>query len=1298
MPIERRVLCHTMLFALLLLLAGFAHAQAPRPIGVPVSYQLPTDGPLPKTYRVTLAIVDPQNPQWIVSTFAPGLVRTVTAENSGKFTETWDGLDENFMPVPPGAYTVKGIYMPAREWPLDGKAHTLIAKLHGGPFSWLPRPDQDQQPPKIHGDPVGSPPGDVATGPNGRAAFCWIYLENGTNNFLVDLTKPVGLDQVITGYGSGGAAGGAYVATDGTTIWSFCQDGGIPFIYRPDGKPFGDGKAVFRSKIFIPEGQLTGLTAGQDAETGKSFVYLAERGKYDITQDPKKTAPTYRESATERLNRVRVLDGDTAKVLATIPLTEPAALTARLGKLYAMHKAGDAWAISSVALQAGLPVGEWQQVVTLQGIARPMDFDVDSHGRIYVCDATANQVYRMQADGTVAKQFGRTAAQRPGKYDPYTLMSPRRVSTWTDGEGKDRVIVLEYDGPARIAEWTPDGEIIREWQTLQAAGNNGYAIDPEHAEDVYINGIGNWLTRFKVDYATGKWSVDAVWPDITAGMKNGWAPHGTGYPQVAYYKEHKYLTFGRGYAVYRFEQEKLLASAAFIRKPLAKGFAVYLWRDRNGDGAIQEEEYLDQQMKVPGGIFNYWGDNWQQDLSLVAIASGSRDIWRMAPTGIDEHGNLILGTWEKLLTDPVMAAKANGTADLLHGGNEYASVFDSAWRSVVGTPETGYFVDARGGNISSNFGVEQKISRYLPDGKGGYQLRWRVGRCASIQGGAASMIGSIFVSPPAYGLIAVMDQSRAGAYIYTAEDGLYVDTLMLEGARARETIYGSGGEFFAGQTFLNKQNGKVYLAWGKNTPALYEIQGWAADAGIRPITTLPKSITITARDIASPVEMALRVRGGAGKAKAARFLPAAGGAPALDGSIEGWEGCEPVSFGEGVNTVQVRGMYGPDTIYLRWQVRSESPINIRPLHPADRIFTHDRGADTVGFYLQGDPNATGKTPGGRPGDMRVIFGLFDDNGNVGPAALGLYPKWDGKAPASKLTYGSVMGSVSFAHAGLLNEVQMGYTLDADNKGFVLAAALPRSVLPALMPNLTESFRTLVNFDVNYGGNKKLWWSNADGTANRETNDEPTEARLYPGCWAQVSFVPLSDTMYVRSWLVCGPWGGEEMAAFPIGDKPNVTKFLAAAKYPLDDQPVDLKAVYSGPQTRVHIGGKTAGLTGPQRVSWHVRNTVGTDTTVALDYISRLYYAAEWVYVPDDMTLDVDVVTGKMNTASVWLNGIKLKEAKGVPVAPQSITLKRGWNQFYYRGFSVGYGLALGLVFHGTPEQLWKLKCSPKPPK
>lgn len=58
-----RLILHALFFAI----ASIALSEAPATSGVPVAYQLPIDGPLPRTYRVTLAIVDSKNPDWIVS-------------------------------------------------------------------------------------------------------------------------------------------------------------------------------------------------------------------------------------------------------------------------------------------------------------------------------------------------------------------------------------------------------------------------------------------------------------------------------------------------------------------------------------------------------------------------------------------------------------------------------------------------------------------------------------------------------------------------------------------------------------------------------------------------------------------------------------------------------------------------------------------------------------------------------------------------------------------------------------------------------------------------------------------------------------------------------------------------------------------------------------------------------------------------------------------------------------------------------------------------------------------------------
>ena len=71
--------------------------------------------------------------------------------------------------------------------------------------------------------------------------FYYGYLEIVANNVQVDLKKPIGHEQLLRTYDSGGAGGGPCTCTDGESIWGFSTDGGRNYIYRADGKPFGDG-------------------------------------------------------------------------------------------------------------------------------------------------------------------------------------------------------------------------------------------------------------------------------------------------------------------------------------------------------------------------------------------------------------------------------------------------------------------------------------------------------------------------------------------------------------------------------------------------------------------------------------------------------------------------------------------------------------------------------------------------------------------------------------------------------------------------------------------------------------------------------------------------------------------------------------------------------------------------------------------------------------------------------------------------------------------------------------------------
>jgi hypothetical protein len=175
--------------------------------------------------------------------------------------------------VPPGSYGVKGIFMSAERWAIDDDWHSVTPRFVTEASAWRAPPGSAKHP-HIGGDPVHSPIGDVDIAANGVGVFCYQYLENSRNFYHADFKRPIDYDQMIASFNSGGAAGGRSVATDGITSWVFENEG---FVFRTDQKPFGQQNARFRQKVYLPEGHVTAMAAWRDEQTGKSFVYLAQR-------------------------------------------------------------------------------------------------------------------------------------------------------------------------------------------------------------------------------------------------------------------------------------------------------------------------------------------------------------------------------------------------------------------------------------------------------------------------------------------------------------------------------------------------------------------------------------------------------------------------------------------------------------------------------------------------------------------------------------------------------------------------------------------------------------------------------------------------------------------------------------------------------------------------------------------------------------------------------------------------------------------------------------------------------------
>jgi hypothetical protein len=129
------------------------------------------------------------------------------------------------------------------------------------------------------------------------------------------------------------------------------------------------------------------LVEGRDPAAGKSFVYIAQRGKFVESRKRQ-----FLESTSEFVDKVTVHAGADGKVLAELPLTRPRGLAVYGGALYALHADGDGFAVSFVPLDAGLPKGGWQRQFAVPASIHPFDLAIDSHGRAYLSDPAANKV------------------------------------------------------------------------------------------------------------------------------------------------------------------------------------------------------------------------------------------------------------------------------------------------------------------------------------------------------------------------------------------------------------------------------------------------------------------------------------------------------------------------------------------------------------------------------------------------------------------------------------------------------------------------------------------------------------------------------------------------------------------------------------------------------------------------------------------------------------------------------------------------------------------------------------------
>ncbi len=331
-------------------------------------------------------------------------------------------------------------------------------------------------------------------------------------------------------------------------------------------------------------------------------------------------------ASSERIDKVTVHDGANGAVLAELPSPRPRGLVVQGDTLYVLHAEGRDFAVSSVKLKQGLPVGTWQRVFPVPPGWDPAGLAVDSHERFYISNPGLGWVMQLDRTGKELRSFGSGASPEPGHYHPDSFLEPEKLAAWTDHTGQDRLLVVENAGSNRVSEWSAEGKLLREFPTLQTKANNGYAFDPEHPEDLYLPGQMMTLDRYRVDYERHTFTQTALYPMEVDLLK----------PMMLRADGHTYLASSRAtrrgeFWIYRLEGDRWQPSAAILRQEASGSNPARCaaWHDTNGNTFVDRDEITP--LEAPVGIFSYHGQNWSDDFSLLALALGTPDLWRSPP-------------------------------------------------------------------------------------------------------------------------------------------------------------------------------------------------------------------------------------------------------------------------------------------------------------------------------------------------------------------------------------------------------------------------------------------------------------------------------------------------------------------------------------------------------------------------------------------------------------------------------------------------------------------------------------------
>lgn len=1031
-------------------------ALVPRPVGVPITLDVPAPGKSGTLKKVSVNILGPRGE--VIRELMGG-----EGHSPGPLSVFWDGHDQWGAPVPPGVYRWGAYFSDGLEAQFMGAAGTSghpAYETADGRGGWG----------GDHGACVGT--AADATG----LYFLWVAAEDGRAVVKTDYAGRVLWRK--TPFVGGGFGPHWAVAAGGKYVFVNYNDNN-PELLRLDAAtgqilPFGGAATVPISHSKMAAVPKQSSPFGSQPETAGLAASASEVFASVYSQ-----------------NVIRVLDPETGAPVRELACPGPRGL--------ARDFSGNLFAVSYVpgrmaqVLEFPNGRGAGQPVVT-RGLLAPWGLAVDAAGRIHVSDEGASQqVKTFSPAGALIAVLGK-AGGRPwaGAYDPASFLQPAGLAA--DAQGG--ILVAEASPPKVMSRLdAATGKVLGRWFGQRAYSSVAWA-DPVDPWTVYYTLEGpTSIARARIPSPGANGVPQAYWSLPQAGFTGvDTLVDAVGAPFVTLADNgRKYLVSDSGlHTVCLIQGDQLLpVGHARVADGRKEKPGLELWSDADGDHKPQPGE-MTQITSVAGsplaGINNSTGSLWMAASGDLYLMTNDGRILKVPAAGFATNGAIRWDTARASYVVPAALDAAHVDGSLGSGwrsgllgaradaqGNVYACFNTNA---KYATPALTRAMQEGLGHTGEHNAV--KFAKYAPDG----HLLWMTGRKAT----AAAKPGEVYhtwimaglVGPPGNEYLAA--QSEWGTIAFYTHDGFFVDTLMDNpGLAPPASPYTFGSETFGCRV---QYFPKLDQTWAYQTGMAYRVAGFTHGAVAGEARRYGQVVLDRAYD--ADVTAAAPT--------APLHVTPLSGAPLTDPSV--WGGL-PVSTlrrnGADLATAQIG--YDAQFLYVRLHVSDPTPLE----NSADTPSLAFKGGDTAGIVL----GPAGQRDRAALGDVRLMAAQI----NGQPRLLAMKAV-SGQAKHAEDYYTPASGHVTFDYVGDVPGGRVTLEKDPDGQGYVAAFAVPRSFLEfPLAPGASLSGDVEVRLSGQGARGPQTTSRNYLFTPLRGettmTDDIPTEARLYPQYWGSV---------------------------------------------------------------------------------------------------------------------------------------------------------------------------------------------------